>query len=134
MQKRKKTGGRDFKAGESGNPGGAIKIPEALKEARKLNRVQLEIVLNKYMHMTSDESSAAANDPTTVKLDRIILKVIELAEHTGDFRALAFLLDRLGFVVTQDVRVSGGEGGPITFSALSEAELDERIKRLTEKL
>lgn len=124
MAKGKKTGGRDFKKGVSGNPGGSPKIPDDLKEARKLSRIEMERVLNRYIHMTKSEIIRAAQDPLTPALELMIASLISKGTNEGDYRRISFLLDRLGFVVTQDVRVSGGEGGPIKLFS------EDQIKRM----
>jgi len=124
MAKGKKTGGRNFKKGVSGNPGGATKIPEDLKEARKFTRIEMERVLNRYIHMTKSEIIRAAQDPMTPALELMIASLISKGTNEGDYRRISFLLDRLGFVVTQDVRVSGGEGGPIKLFS------EDQIKRM----
>ena len=123
-----------FKPGQSGNPKGRAKIPPDILEARQMSRHELERILNRYIFMTKAEIIKAAQDPNTPALELMIASLISKGTNEGDYRRISFLLDRLGFVVTQKVEVMGEGGGPIAFSALSEAELDERIRRLTEKL
>jgi hypothetical protein len=69
-----------FKKGQSGNPSGRPKeLPEFI-QARKLNRIELEAVLNRLV---------------TPRIEEIIQKVVDNAIETGDPRYADFLLNRL---------------------------------------
>jgi hypothetical protein len=112
MAKGKKTGGRDFKPGVSGNPGGAIKLPEDIKQARKLTRVELERILNRFVYMTKQEIIDIARDPKTTGLELMIASLVSKATNEGDYKRISFILDRLGFIVAQKMEHSGDIGNP----------------------
>ena len=96
-----------FKPGQSGNPGGRPKLPEDIKEARKLNKVEFERILNKYIHMTGPEIKAVMKDPGTPALDMMILRLIRSAARIGSLATLDFVLDRLIGKVAEPVELSG---------------------------
>jgi hypothetical protein len=137
MAKGKKTGGKDFKPGETGNPNGRPPVPADLREARSLNKVELERILNKYVFLPLAEIKAELERPGTPALEVIIGKVIAEAIRHGDERRLAFLLERLVGPVKRVHEHSGPDGKPIPVreeaAALSSAEIDARIKELLKK-
>ena len=114
MAKGIKTGGRNFKPGVSGNPLGAVPVPAELKAARKLTRIELERILNQYLAMTRAEIMDAAKRQDTPVLELMIAQIIAKGVNDGDFKRISFILDRLGFVVTQKVEVAGSGGGPLS--------------------
>jgi len=84
-----------FKPGVSGNPAGRPKIPDDIKQAKRLNKLEVERLMNKFMAMTKDEISQSINDPTTPALEIMIGSIIAKAVSHGDPVRLNFLLDRL---------------------------------------
>ena len=103
-----------FKPGKSGNPSGRPAIPPDILKARSLSRFELERILNKYIHMTKSEVIKAAQDPSTTALELMIASLISKGTNEGDYKRISFLLDRLGFVVTQKIEHMGKDGGDIT--------------------
>lgn len=100
-----KTGGRDFKPGQSGNPAGRAKLPEDIKEARGLNKIQFERMLNRYLAMSAPEIKTIAESPKTPALDLIVAKVIYEAIKKGDDKRLDFMLNRLIGPVKQILQI-----------------------------
>lgn len=94
MAKGIKTGGKNFEPGNPGGPG-APKIPEEIKQARKLNRLEFERVLNKYIHMQLGALRKIIEDPTTPVLDGVVCKILVKGFNEGDPRRLEFVIDRL---------------------------------------
>lgn len=129
-----KTGGKDFSPGESGNPDGRPPLPEDLKAARKLNKTELERILNEYIHMSLTEIQRRAGHPETSALEVLVAKVLAEGIKRGDEKRLGFLLDRLVGPVKRSVSVEGGEDGtnPIRL-ARSDDEIKSRIKELIVK-
>ena len=101
-----KTGGRNFEPGNTFGKG-APKIPEDIKEMRKLNTIELERILNKYIDMTSAELLAAQKNKETKALDRMIISTIIKATNNGDHKRIDFLLNRLVGKVKEKVEVTG---------------------------
>lgn len=95
MPKNLKVGGKDWKPGESGNLDGRPKIPDDIKEARKLNRITFERISNKYIWMTEAEIKAARKDPGTPMVDQAIISLLLKGIATGCHLRLNFILDRL---------------------------------------
>lgn len=112
----KKTGGRDFKPGQSGNPNGRPPLPADLREARALNKVELERVLNKFLFLSQDEIKAMAKNPEAPALEVAVAKVVEMAITHGDDRRLDFLITRLVGNVPKVHEHSGPDGKAIEFS------------------
>lgn len=119
MAKGKKTGGRDFVPGKSGNPKGLPPIPADVKEARKLNQIEFERIVNKFLYMTREEVSKYAQAPGTPTLELLIASILSKAVTQGDQSRLNFVLDRLIGKVAD--RVAGHDGGPLP--ALSQVTL-----------
>jgi hypothetical protein len=103
MSKGRKTGGRNFKPGNKANPHGRPQVPPEVKEARKLNQSQMELIFNKLIHMTEVELKAHWTNPQTPKFEKIVCKILNEAEIRGDHYRLDFVLNRLIGKVTEKV-------------------------------
>lgn len=66
-----------------------------LKEARKINKYELERVLNKYLYMDANEIKKAVADPNTLMLDLIVCRIILNAVKYGDHKGFEFLCERV---------------------------------------
>lgn len=107
MAKGKKTGGRDWKPGQSGNPAGRAKLPAWMRESRSMNKEKFHGLLNEYIHRPATELVEIMKDPTTPTLELMVIKVVMEAIKHGDEKKLGFLLDRLIGKVREEVHVSG---------------------------
>jgi hypothetical protein len=107
----KKTGGRDFKKGQSGNPNGRPPVPHEIRELRKHNRREVEETLSKYLRMTAAELEEVAKSPYTPALDGMVVAVIMMAARNGDQWRFNFLLDRVIGKVPD--RVADADGQPL---------------------
>ncbi len=94
MAKGKKTGGRDFTPGHPGM-GGRPPVPQDLKDARRLNRPEVERIINKYMNMSAQEINTAIRDGSLPMRELVMAKLIAMAFNEGDVRRVDFLLNRL---------------------------------------
>lgn len=94
MARGKKTGGKDFAPGNSHGKG-RPKVPEDVKEARKLNQVEFERVANKYLYLTRDELKASLAAPATTVVELLVGSIIGQAVQKGDHTRMEFLLNRL---------------------------------------
>ncbi len=124
-----KSGGRDFSPGESGNPNGRPALPEDLNDARRLNKSELERILNESIHLTAEELGARIKAPTTTSLELIVLKIIAAAVNRGDERRLGFLLDRLVGPVPKKVQLGGDaeNPSPVHFGVLTKEQRRDLI-------
>jgi hypothetical protein len=130
MAKGRKTGGRNWKKGETGNAKGAPKVPEDIKEARRLNGPEFDRIANKLLAMTKAEIVKIVNEPTTPSLDLIVASVIHKAIIEGDAKRLDYLLCRTIGKVVQPVQHAGPDGGPIPVQDVTNLTPEERLARL----
>ncbi len=84
-----------FKPGQSGNPGGKAKLPEDIKEARSLNQIELERIINKYLYMDKDEVKASIQAPGTPMMELMVASIVAQAAQKGDHTRLEFVLQRM---------------------------------------
>lgn len=99
----KKTGGRDFEPGNPGGPGRPA-LPEDIKQARVLNKVELERVLNKYINHSFNELVAAMKDPNSTVLDLAVCKLLSEAIKKGDQNKLGFVFKYLDLEPAQKIK------------------------------
>ncbi len=104
MAKRKKTGGKDFTKGESGNPAG---LPKGLVELRKFGAKQLAEKMNALMNCTKSELESIEKDPDSDMLSVALCKVMLKASEQGDIMRLNFIIERVAGPVTRKVELSG---------------------------
>lgn len=92
----------DFKPGENGYH---KTVPEDLRQARRLTKIDVELVLNKYLYLPFGEIQAALRDPMKPTIEILIISVLLTAIKRGDHDRLNFVLDRIIGKVKQDVDV-----------------------------
>lgn len=91
----KKTGGKDFKQGQSGNPNGRPKLPEDVKSCLKLNQVEFVRLANEFLSMPVKKLKEIAENPEETVLRQILAVVLLEAIKNGDCKRLEFFLNRL---------------------------------------
>ncbi len=84
-----------FKPGQSGNPGGKIKLPEDIREARKLNQIELERTVNKLLFADRATIHESIKRPETPMLELMVASIMAKAAQTGDQARLEFILCRM---------------------------------------
>ncbi len=94
MAKGKKTGGRDFKKGYVSNPNGRPKLPEDLRVIKRLTQSEITSLISKYLQLTRDELTRAAQDKSLPIIELYIASVIQKGVIGGDTLRLNFLFDR----------------------------------------
>lgn len=99
----RKTGGKDFKAGKSGNPGGMTK--EQAK-VRHLTRETLKDLMNTLSSATYEDLQRMLDSPGTTALTMMVVKGILTAIETGDVRQREGILERLVGKVKDEVDVN----------------------------
>lgn len=116
MAKGNKTGGKDFKPGQSGNPNGRPPIPEDIKSARQLNQVEFERTVNSLMEKNKEQLTAILKDPKTPALVMLVARIVRTAMWSADTKRLDFLLNRMvGKPRTQEPLKPGGSQDVLTF-------------------
>lgn len=102
--------GKPFQPGQSGNINGRPSLPQELKKAMQMNRVDFQELLIKYLSYSPQELAVAQSSKDTKALDRIVIAVIINAINKGDQQRLDFLLNRIiGKVREQVDHTSNGE-------------------------
>lgn len=105
----RKTGGRNFQKGQSGNPKGMNS--KGITEARKLNKALVTELLNKFINMPTCDlvdfvrrnTKEQGSDPT---IETLVASILIKAINEGDQARLNFILDRLIGKVTDKVEHS----------------------------
>ena len=94
MARGRKTGGRDFKKGQSGNPKGRPPMPEDLRQIKKLSPALIRNIIAKLSRMSRIELEKHIKQSTTPMLEATIGNVYHKALVNGDYMRMNFLLDR----------------------------------------
>jgi len=95
-----------FKKGQSGNPGGMPKIPDDIKEARKLNQIELERIINKYLHMPKNDLQVILKSPNIPMMELMVASIVAKAATGGDHLRLDFILNRIIGKVKDKIEVA----------------------------
>lgn len=90
-----KTGGRNWKPGQSGNPAGAQPVPVEVKLIKLLSWKELALACSVLLYADQDEIERINADRKEPKLHRIIASALERAHVDGNFFALNQILDRV---------------------------------------
>lgn len=96
---------KPFKPGQSGNPGGKAKLPEDIREARKLNQIELERVINKYLYLGHEDFEAEIKRPGVPMLELMLASIVKAAAQKGDQLRLDFILNRVIGKVKERIEV-----------------------------
>ena len=94
MASGRKTGGRDFLPGQSGNPAGRKKIRDDLKEIKLLNADESKRLVQRILDMTGKQIESLVTNPDTPALEVMVARVVCKAIEEGDPGRLNFLFDR----------------------------------------
>jgi len=84
-----------FKPGQSGNPGGKIKLPPDVRENKKYTAIAVTRLLNEFLNMSFEQIKERISAPGTPSLDLMIGKIVAEAVKTGDHARLNFIFDRM---------------------------------------
>lgn len=133
MAKGKKTGGKDFAPGVSGNPNGRPPVPADIRAARDLNRVEFDALSNTLLRFTKKELDELLKDKDTPALTIIIARIVRSAMWSSDPKRLIFLMNRMigRPQLEQDPKdILVTRKGP---EDLSDEELDKQLKAFRKK-
>jgi len=83
-----------FKPGVSGNSGGRPKLPEDIKEARKISQFEFERIVNRYLFMTDAEFTEDLARPEATKFERLVGGIIDKAIKKKDEKKAEWILSR----------------------------------------
>ena len=130
MAKGKKTGGRNFVKGQSGNLNGQPKIPKEVKEIRRLTTADYVLTVNKFLYADISEIKSYMNNPKATALELMVAKVVVKSIESGDQTRLQFLLDRLIGPVKQKVEHTGENGSAISLQHQSSEQIEREVDEL----
>lgn len=125
MAKGRKTGGKNWPKGQSGNPKGRPKLPDEIKEARKLSVKKIIEMFSKYLLMTEAEFEKVDRTNLTL-LEVWFLKNIDTAMQKGNHAVFDKILDRIIGRSFMGVKIELPHEGAIT----PEQRLSEILKTL----
>lgn len=94
MTRGRKTGGRDFKPGVSGNPKGRPPIRGDLAKVALMTVDDTKRLLQKLMDKTEVELLKLVENPKTPVMELMVIRIIQKAISDGDQARLNFLFDR----------------------------------------
>lgn len=120
-----------WKPGQSGNPDGRVKLPEDIKTAKRINKIELERLLNLYLSLTDDEIKLRQADTGTTQIERMIASIVEKGIVQGDQQRLNFLLDRLVGKVKEEIDVTV-RPRPVIIERLDGSEVEMTTKDVSE--
>ena len=125
MAKGKKTGGSNWKKGQSGNPKGRPKLPDEIKEARRISVEKIIEMFSKYLLMTEAEFKKVDRTNLTL-LEVWFLKNIDTAMQECNHTVFDKILDRIIGRSFMGVKIELPSIGAVT----PEQRLSEILKTL----
>jgi general stress protein YciG len=113
--RRKPTNGFDKnreRAREAGRKGGLNNVPltKELIDIRMFNTQLVEQTISKYLGANIETLKQAMQDPNTLAIDLVVIKILTLAIQEGDERRLNFLLERTVGRVKHEVDLNAKVG------------------------
>lgn len=133
-----------WKPGQSGNPNGGPRLPEDIKEARKLTRAEVEGILNKYLQMDLGVLSRMAvkiqqdvkegRDTGIPMIEAMVLTLVNKAMVEGDYKRFDFLLDRIIGPVEKQIKVIDDRPKDVLPIPLTTDEKLKMLDRYREKI
>lgn len=95
MAKGKKTGGRDFKPGQKVPGCGRPALPPDVREAKALQRNEVQILLTQMLEMDRSELQTIVNNPKEKAIRGLVASIVLHGIKKGDQMRMNFLLDRI---------------------------------------
>lgn len=90
----KKTGGKNYVRGQSGNPNGRPPLSREIKELKSVNSTTLIEKLNKLLGSELDQLTALESAARTSVLERMLVSLIKKAVINGDVRCAELILGK----------------------------------------
>lgn len=106
MAKGKKTGGKDWQPGVSANPAGRAPLPPEVKEARRLNKTELETIVNKYLWEPNADLEKTSANVELPPVERWLVSIIHRGLSTGEWHGFEWIAQRLIGKVKDQVEIT----------------------------
>lgn len=116
-----------FKKGQSGNPSGRPKLPTDVVEGKKFNQIEVARIFNRFVNYSFEDLKAVMNSPTSTTMELIIGKIMFEAIKSGDHMRMNFILDRMIGKVKEMVEHTGEIKNEVT---VVHTHINDRIKQL----
>ena len=105
-----------------------IQKPEVFLKERKLTRLGLELIIQKYLHSTADELKAILKEPgQTTVIELMVISIMARGMSGGDTQRAEFILNRLIGKVPDKVEVND-----VTNKEMAEEMKNNLIKAIKE--
>lgn len=91
----KKTGGRNWVKGQSGNPKGGIGLPKDIRDAKKMTAADFCKLAVELLYTTRDKINEKLKDPNAAMIELMVAGIIAKAATEQDYMRANFLLDRI---------------------------------------
>lgn len=95
MAKGKKTGGKDFVPGKSGNINGRPSIPKELRDLKKYTAEELEELITTLFNATDAEIEEIIRDPAAPRIKKLMAQVLEKSYESGNMSQVDMVLSRI---------------------------------------
>lgn len=132
MAKGQKTGGKDFKPGQSGNPNGRPPLPEDVRLVRKMNQAEFDSTIAHMVTLPASRVKEIADSLETPALERALAKTLYLAGRSGDQKRLEVILNRM-HGRPQVLKPVDASKDKEKLSELSDEELEKRLTHFRKK-
>lgn len=130
MARGKKTGGKDFKPGQSGNPAGGPGLPQDLRDARKMTAAEVTRILTELIDMSPE--AYIAFKPRT-KLEEIVMSLMNKAIEEGCTARLNLLFDRIIGKVKDQLEVTTPSPFIVTRASGEQVVMGAEVKKVEGK-
>lgn len=128
MAKGRKTGGKDFPKGVSGNPEGARRHNQEVKVLRRLTHEELAHIATTLLKKKKEGVDKIADDPEASALSVWIARIIQTGADAGNSAKLDVILNRLIGKVSDKVDLTVKR----PYSDMSREQIEAEIKELEE--
>lgn len=105
MARGRKTGGRDFKPGQSGNPNGKPKMSPEFKALKCLTASEYNKLVSSAFTLKDNEIQSLLDDPNISSLHKAFAHAVLIGRMTGDLNRLNYITDRVFGKVKEKIEV-----------------------------
>lgn len=97
---------KPFEKGNRMNPGGKPKVPDDIKEMRKLTSVELERIINKLIHSDISELSLMLKEKKDTVIVLMVARLLHDVLSKGDHQKYSLMVDRLVGKIKEQIEVT----------------------------